>query len=52
MAIPPSVWPRVTISADGKDATAKEIGQMHMNETVKYFSDVKERFWIKDKAAP
>ncbi len=23
-----------------------------MNDAVKYFSDVKERFWIKNKAAP
>ena len=53
LAIPPSVWPRVTITAYGKDADpAKEIGQMRMNDAVKYFSDVKERFWIKKKAAP
>ena len=53
LAIPPSVWPRVKITADGKDVDpAKEIGQMRMNDAVKYFSDVKERFWIKDKAAP
>jgi monoamine oxidase len=53
LAIPPSVWSAVTITADGKDADpAKEIGQMRMNEAVKYFSDMKERFWIKRKAAP
>ena len=53
LAIPPSVWPRVKITADGKDVDpAKEIGQMRMNDAVKYFGDVKERFWIKDKAAP
>jgi monoamine oxidase len=53
LAIPPSVWPRVTITAYGKDADpAKEIGQMRMNDAVKYFSDVKERFWIKKRAAP
>ena len=53
LAIPPSVWPRsMTITADGKDAdpaNAKEIGPMHMNDAVKYFSDVKERFWIKER---
>lgn len=53
LAIPPSVWPRVKITADGKDADpAKEIGQMRMNDAVKYFSDVKERFWIKEKSDP
>ena len=53
LAIPPSVWPRVKITADGKNVDPeKEIGQMRMNDAVKYFSDVKERFWIKDKAAP
>ena len=29
-----------------------EIGQMRMNDAVKFFSDVKERFWIKNEAAP
>ncbi len=53
LAIPPNIWPRVKITADGKDADpAKAIGQMHMNDAVKYFSDVKERFWIEKKAAP
>jgi monoamine oxidase len=53
LAIPPSVWPRVKITANGQDADpAKEIGQMHMNDAVKYFSDMKERFWIEKNAAP
>jgi monoamine oxidase len=53
LAIPPSVWPRVKIWADDKDADpAKEIGQMRMNDAVKFFSKVKERFWIKEKPAP
>jgi monoamine oxidase len=53
LAIPPSVWPGVKITADGKDADpAKEIGPMRMNDAVKYFSDVKERFWIKEKPDP
>jgi monoamine oxidase len=52
LALPPSVWLGVRITADGKDADpAKEIGPMNMNEAVKYFSDVKERFWIKEKPA-
>jgi monoamine oxidase len=54
LAIPPSVWspPAMEITADDKDAdpgNAKEIGQMQMNDAVKYFSDVKERFWIKER---
>jgi monoamine oxidase len=57
LAIPPSVWspPALKITADGKDvdpADAKEIGQMDMNDAVKYFSDVKERFWIKERPNP
>jgi monoamine oxidase len=55
LAVPPSVWspPAMTITADGKDADpAKEIVPMNMNESVKYFSDVKKRFWIKEKPTP
>ena len=52
-AIPPSVWPRVQITVDktSVDLTT-EIGHLHMNEAVKHFSKVKERFWIKSKLAP
>jgi monoamine oxidase len=53
LAIPPSVWAGVKITVDGKDVHPKDkIGLMGMNPAVKFFSDVKERFWIKDKAAP
>ena len=53
LAIPPSVWADVKITADGRDAHPKdEIGLMGMGPAVKFFSEVKERFWIKGKAAP
>jgi monoamine oxidase len=55
LAIPPSVWADVMITADGKDAHPKnQIGLMGMNPAVKFFSDMKGRFWIKEKppAAP
>lgn len=55
LATPPSVWKRVKITADGKPAQpADEIGLMGMNPAVKFFIDVKERFWINEKppAAP
>jgi monoamine oxidase len=53
LAMPPSVWSGVKITADGENADpAKEIGQMRMNEAVKHFSKMKERFWIKEKPAP
>src|SRR4029450_9520372 len=60
LAIPPSVWspPALKITAVDKDgdpakeadpANEKDIGQMQMNDAVKFFSDVKERFWIKER---
>ena len=55
LAIPPSVWspPAMEITVDDKDADpAKGIGRMQMNDAVKYFSDVKKRFWITEKKAP
>jgi phosphatidylserine/phosphatidylglycerophosphate/cardiolipin synthase-like enzyme/monoamine oxidase/subtilisin family serine protease len=53
LAIPPSVWADLKITADGRDAHPKdEIGLMGMGPAVKFFSEVKERFWIKEKAAP
>jgi monoamine oxidase len=53
LAIPPSVWPRVQITVDKTSIDlAKEIGPMQMNEAVKHFSKMKERFWIKGKVAP
>ncbi len=53
LAIPPSVWADVKVTADGKDAHPKdEIGVIGMGPAVKFFSDVKERFWIEEYAAP
>lgn len=64
LAIPPSVWKErdvrgvkkgVKITVDGKPRhPADEIGLMGMNPAIKFFVDLKERFWIKDKppAAP
>jgi monoamine oxidase len=53
LAIPPSVWKGVTITVDGKDAKLDvKPGLVKMGDAVKYFSDLKERFWIKKKAAP
>ena len=52
-AIPPSVWPRVQIAVDKTNIDlAKEIGHMQMNEAVKHFSKMKERFWLKSHVAP
>lgn len=52
-AIPPSVWYRVTIlEHDRKVDPSVEIGQIGMAPAVKFFSDVKERFWINKQAAP
>jgi monoamine oxidase len=52
-AVPPSVWERVQITVDKKAVDlAKEIGSLHMNDAVKHFSKVKERFWIKSQVAP
>ncbi|MGH9890601.1 MAG: flavin monoamine oxidase family protein [bacterium] len=55
LATPPSVWAGVNIKVRGEKADPTDkIGKMHMNGAVKFFSDVKERFWIneKEKAAP
>ena len=56
LAIPPSVWDDVEITtSDKKDACPQyELGQLKMSmaPAVKFFSDVKKRFWIKEKAAP
>lgn len=49
LAIPPSAWRRVKISAAGKDVDpAKGIGHVQMNGAVKYHSDLKQRFWIQE----
>ena len=58
LAVPPSVWGGVkitAIAADGKEADLDlgvEIGQIGMGDCAKFFSDVKERFWVKNKSAP
>lgn len=53
LAIPPSVWGDMKIKAEGKNAHPNdEIGKIGMAPAVKFFSDVKQRFWIKNSAAP
>ena len=56
LTIPPSVWDgpdAVKIAEDGKGISLKgEVGIIGMGPAIKYFSDMKERFWIKEKAAP
>ena len=52
-AIPPSVWAEVVF--EPKHLHPKEPGQvgvMEMGNAVKFFSNLKERFWIRDAAAP
>src|SRR5207253_2224524 len=52
LAIPPSVWPQVTIT-DGKDVNPQvEIGDMGKAPAIKHFTPLTERFWIKRGAAP
>lgn len=51
LAVPPSVWPDLLISPSPWHPK-NEIGMMGMDPAVKFFSDVKERFWIKRGAAP
>jgi monoamine oxidase len=60
LAIPPSVWDQpdnvsINVEVRGKPVPVHlkdNPGTMGMQPAVKFFSDVKERFWIKDKAAP
>jgi monoamine oxidase len=56
LAIPPSVWDKpdnVSIKVGGKPIHLKDNpGIMSMQPAVKFFSNVKERFWIKKRAAP
>lgn len=57
LAIPPSVWgpPGVKMTVEGKPVNLDDdvvIGKMGMAPAVKFFTEVKERFWIKQKAAP
>jgi monoamine oxidase len=48
-AIPPSVWSDVDIKPT-HPATA--LGLMEMGDAVKFFTDLKERFWLKTRQAP
>ena len=48
-AIPPNVWKNVTITpAHPKDI----VGVMGSGDAVKFFTDVPDRFWLKDLSAP
>jgi monoamine oxidase len=51
LANPPSVWPDLVITPS-EWHPKNEIGIMGMGPAVKFFSDVMERFWIKEGAAP
>lgn len=51
LAIPPSVWESVKI-APVHPMQPSQVGLMRMGDAVKFFSSVKERFWIKQRAAP
>jgi monoamine oxidase len=53
LTVPPTVWDRITITAEGKSAQPEvEIGQLGMGPAVKFFSFFNKRFWIKNKSAP
>jgi monoamine oxidase len=53
LAIPPSVWAGVRFKVNGNEWRPESyIGPQGMGPAVKYFTDVKERFWIKENAAP
>ena len=50
LAIPPSMWPRVTFTADGKRvAPTTEIGLMRMNDAIKFHTRLTERFWVTEQ---
>src|ERR1051325_5478057 len=52
LAIPPTVWKGVEITDGGKKVDlATEVGMIGMCPAVKNFSDVKQRFWVKEKRA-
>jgi monoamine oxidase len=51
LAIPPSVWSDLVVSPPPWHPKI-EIGVMGMDPAIKFFSDVKERFWIKKGVAP
>jgi monoamine oxidase len=53
LAIPPSVWGGVRVKVNGNEWRPESyIGPQGMGPAVKYFTDLKERFWIKENAAP
>jgi monoamine oxidase len=50
LAIPPSVWVDLAISDNGSALDLKtEIGDMGLGPAVKFFSNVKSRFWVTEK---
>lgn len=51
LAIPPSVWDAVKITPVHPKEPS-QVGLMSMGGAVKFFSDVKTRFWIKSGDAP
>ena len=51
LAIPPTVWKSVQIKPR-HPSDKDQIGELGTGAAVKFFTDVKERFWIREKAAP
>ena len=51
LAVPPSVWTRIQFTPTAWHPK-NEIGTLGMNPAVKFFSDVKKRFWIERGFAP
>jgi monoamine oxidase len=54
LAIPPSMWPRVTFTAPGKHGPervdpTKDIGLMQMNDAIKFHTRLTERFWVTEQ---
>jgi monoamine oxidase len=55
LAIPPSMWPRVTFTAPGKQGRpervdpTKDIGLMRMNDAIKFHTRLTERFWVTEQ---
>jgi monoamine oxidase len=51
LAVPPTVWGDIVITPLHPKEPG-QVGLMNTGKAIKFFSDVKERFWIKDAAAP
>jgi monoamine oxidase len=49
LATPPSVWSDITITPEHPENT---MGPIQMGPAVKFFSNLADRFWIGEKAAP